>query len=81
MVQFLGRYNLTFCYHLPIQLVKGPAWANIHFRVTYSELAKLTNVGVQIDKIHITDFFLLLYAVVCYRGLGSTSDKASRIFF
>jgi hypothetical protein len=40
--------------------------------VTYRELAVLTNVGVQTDNVHITDFFPLLHFIVCFCDLGST---------
>jgi len=44
-------------------------------RVTYMELAVLTNVGVQTDNVHIKDFFPLLDFVVCFCGLGSIPVK------
>jgi hypothetical protein len=52
---------------------QGTFFTDIHFRVTYKELAVPTNVGVQTDNIHITDFYPLLDSVVRFRGIGSTT--------
>jgi hypothetical protein len=48
--------------------------------VTHRKFAIFTNVGVQIDNIHIRDFFPLFDFVVCFGGFGSTPHKASSIF-
>ena len=45
--------------------------------MNYSELAVITNVGVQTDNIHITDFFPLIDCVVSFLGLDSKLVQAN----
>ena len=78
---FLGGRTLHFIIPLPIQTVRETICTRIHFRVTNKELAVLTNVGVQTDNVHITDFFPLLNSVVCFRCLGSTPVQGISIIF
>jgi len=47
----------------------------VHFRVTYREIALITNARVLPDNIQITDVFPLLDSVVRFRGLGSTLEQ------
>jgi hypothetical protein len=57
MIYFPRRQKLTFYEPFPIQAVRGTIYTHVHFLVTQRKLAIFINVRVQIDYIHIANFF------------------------
>ena len=49
---------------------------HVNLRLTYKEIAVLTNVWVGSENIHITDLFPLHDSVICFCGLGSTAVQS-----